>query len=146
MATGTCLWAHWTMITFINSLAPKRCGRNFKIIIFKLISWTDISCAACKIVVRWIPQHSIDDESTLVQVMAWCCQTTSHYLSQCWPRSMWSSGVTRPQWVNPVNADIFRWTSRTCHSLLIQEAVNNVLCDRNIISRRISDGRLYPFL
>ena len=22
--------------------------------------------------------------STLVQVMAWCCQATSHYLSQCW--------------------------------------------------------------
>ena len=26
--------------------------------------------------------------STLVQVMAWCSQVTSHYLSQCWPRSM----------------------------------------------------------
>ena len=29
----------------------------------------------------------------LVQVMAWCCQTTSHYLYQCW------LGVIRPQWV-----------------------------------------------
>ena len=27
------------------------------------------------------------DKSTLVQVMAWCRQATSHYLSQCWPRS-----------------------------------------------------------
>ena len=27
-----------------------------------------------------------DDKSTLVQVMAWCWQATSHYLSQCWPR------------------------------------------------------------
>ena len=26
-----------------------------------------------------------DDKSTLVQVMAWCRQATSHYLSQCWP-------------------------------------------------------------
>ena len=24
-----------------------------------------------------------DDKSTLVQVMAWCCQATSHYLNQC---------------------------------------------------------------
>ena len=40
-----------------------------------------------------------DDKSTLVQVMAWCRQTTSHYLSQCWPRSMTPCGVTRPQWV-----------------------------------------------
>ena len=36
-------------------------------------------------------------ESTLVQVMAWCCQATSHYLGQCWPISMLPYGVTRPQ-------------------------------------------------
>ena len=41
-----------------------------------------------------------DDKSTLVQVMAWCRQATSHYLSQCWPRSMTLYGITRPQWVN----------------------------------------------
>ena len=41
-----------------------------------------------------------DDKSTLVQVMAWCRQATSHYLSQCWPRSLWPYGVTKPQWVN----------------------------------------------
>ena len=31
--------------------------------------------------------------------MAWCRQATSHYLSQCWPRSLSPYGVTRPQWV-----------------------------------------------
>ena len=36
--------------------------------------------------------------NTLVQVMAWCCQATSHYLSQCWPSSVSPYGVTRPQW------------------------------------------------
>ena len=40
-----------------------------------------------------------DDKSTLVQVMAWCHQATSHYLSQCWPRSLSPYGITRPQWV-----------------------------------------------
>ena len=40
------------------------------------------------------------DKSTLVQLMAWCHQATSHYLSQCWLRSMSPFGVTRPQWVN----------------------------------------------
>ena len=39
--------------------------------------------------IKWLPQHIIDYKSTLVQVMAWCCQATSHYLSQYWPRSMW---------------------------------------------------------
>ena len=47
-----------------------------------------------------MPLDLIDDESTLVQVMAWWRQATSHYLSQCWPRSMSPNGVTRPQWVN----------------------------------------------
>ena len=32
--------------------------------------------------------------------MAWCREATSHYLSQCWPRSLMPYGVTRPQWVN----------------------------------------------
>ena len=32
--------------------------------------------------------------------MDWCCQATSHYLSQRWPRSMSPHGVIRPQWVN----------------------------------------------
>ena len=31
--------------------------------------------------------------------MAWCRQAISHYLSQCWPRSMSPYGVTRPQWI-----------------------------------------------
>ena len=46
-----------------------------------------------------MPQDLTDDKSTLVQVMAWCCQATSHYLNQCWPRSPTPYGVTRPQWV-----------------------------------------------
>ena len=40
-----------------------------------------------------------DDQSTLVQVMAWCRQATSHYLSQCWPGSVSPYDITRPQWV-----------------------------------------------
>ena len=43
-----------------------------------------------------------DDKSTLFQAMAWCRQATSHYLNQCWPRSMSPYGVTRPQWVKRV--------------------------------------------
>ena len=31
--------------------------------------------------------------------MAWCHHTTSHYLSQCWPRSMSPCSITGPQWV-----------------------------------------------
>ena len=47
-----------------------------------------------------MPLKLSDDKSTLVQVMAWCRQATSHYLSQLWPRSLSPNGITRPQWVN----------------------------------------------
>ena len=54
---------------------------------------------SCEIALIWMALDFIDDQSTLVQVMAWCRQATSHYLSQCWPRSLSLYGVTRPQWV-----------------------------------------------
>ena len=60
---------------------------------------------------------------TLVQVMAWCRQATSHYLSHCWPRSMAS----------------------LCHNELINIAVLYV-CDQSCIwlsgSLLISDRKL----
>ena len=47
-----------------------------------------------------MPMDLTDYKSTLVQVMAWCRQATSHYLSQCLSRSLSLYGVSRPQWVN----------------------------------------------
>ena len=44
-----------------------------------------------------MPEGLTDDKSTLVQVMAWCRQATSHYLSQCWLSSLSPYGVARPQ-------------------------------------------------
>ena len=34
----------------------------------------------------------------LVEVMAWCCQTTNYYFSQYWHRSVSPYGVTRLRW------------------------------------------------
>ena len=47
-----------------------------------------------------MPQNIPNKKSTLIQVMAWCSQARSHYLSQHW--SMSSYGVTRPHWVNVI--------------------------------------------
>ena len=63
-----------------------------------------------KTALRWMPLDLTDDKSTLVQVMAWCRQATSHYLSQCWPRSMSPNGVTRLQWVKcNLQTDVMDW-------------------------------------
>ena len=47
-----------------------------------------------------------EDISILVQVMAWCHQATSHYLSQYWPRSLSPYDVTKPQYVTTNNNSI----------------------------------------
>ena len=49
---------------------------------------------------RYLQMFLTDDKSTLVQLMAWCHQTPSHYLIQCWLSYMWPHGINRPQWVN----------------------------------------------
>ena len=72
---------------------------NLRKVIFKLILVNGGWGISYEIALRWMPQDLTDDKSTLVQVMAWCLQATSHYLSQCWPRSTSPNGVTRHQWV-----------------------------------------------
>ena len=88
----------WKLV-WINSLAPGKFEWNFRYIIFKWILVIDGWSISCEIALIWMLLDFTDDQSTLVQVMAWCHQTTSHYLSQCWPRSLSPYGVTRPQWV-----------------------------------------------
>ena len=49
---------------------------------------------------EWMTEELIDGQSTLGQVMAWCCLATSHYLTHGWPRCMLPDDITRPQRVN----------------------------------------------
>ena len=56
-----------------------------------------------------------DDKSTLVEVMPWCHQATSHYLGQCWPSFMSPYGVTRPQWVKISLVHTGSWYIAACH-------------------------------
>ena len=88
-------WTHQPSFTGVNSLAPG----NFKSVIFKLMSMIDILRTSCEIALMRMPQIHIGDKSVLVQVMVWCRQATSHYQSQCWPRSLSPYGTTGPQWV-----------------------------------------------
>ena len=83
----------------INSLATGRPRCLFKTAIFNLVLLIGIFTLSNDNALRWMPRDLTDDKSTLVQVMAWCIQATSHYLRQCWPRSLSPYGITRPQWV-----------------------------------------------
>ena len=46
-----------------------------------------------------MPWDLTNAESVLFQVMDWCHQATSHYLNQCWLRSLAPYGITGPQWI-----------------------------------------------
>ena len=72
-----------------------------------------------------------DDQSTLVQIMAWCHPSTSHYLSQCWPKSMSPYGITRAQWVeqNYVRQPIKTWERRPFYHMSARENCSQI---RNI--------------
>ena len=90
-----CLWQSTTLTP-----APGRSECNSKNVIFNLLLLICIFRSSHDNAVWWMPQDLTDDKSTLVQVMAWCHQATSHYLSQCWLSSMSPCGIARPQWVN----------------------------------------------
>ena len=86
----------------VNSLAPGEFEWNFRYVIFKQVLVIDGWGISCEIALMWMLLDFTDDQLTLVQVMAWCRQATSHYLSQCWLRSMSPYGLTRPQWVKSI--------------------------------------------
>ena len=81
-------------MTSLNSLAPRTCGSNLKIV--AVISKLSVIST---LILAWYHEdflgncshvnatECIDNESTSVQVMASWCQRTSVYLSQCWPRA-----------------------------------------------------------
>ena len=104
LQTGTCLIRRNAqsngMQVWLNSLTPGKFEWYFRYVIFKSILVIDCSGISCEIALIWMSLDFTDDQSTLVQVMAWCHQATSHYLSQWWPRFLSPYGVTRPEWVN----------------------------------------------
>ena len=93
--------------TRLNSLVPGKFEWNFKhVICNKIFSywwWRHFLWNCPDMNVTGLNWWS----STLAQVMAWCRQATSHYLSQCWPRSLSPYGIIRPQWVKLASSGQF---------------------------------------
>ena len=86
----------------LSSLSYGRFEGNFIKVNFKLVLMIDGSGISVEIDFRLILLDLTNDNSTLVQVMAWCRQATSRYLSQWRPCSTSPYGVTRRQWVNVI--------------------------------------------
>ena len=84
----------------INSLAPGRYGSKFKSIISTNISCIQFMTSSNEFSLRRMPQNTCEDKLTLVQILAWCHWATSHYLNQCWLRSVSPYCIISSQWVN----------------------------------------------
>ena len=82
-----------------------------------------------------MPQDRTDYKSTLVQVMDWWRQATSHYLNQCWPRSPMPYGVTRPQWVKNASFMIAHPNAQ-CRTLILTDLLNSFNSLRTRRNRR----------
>ena len=91
---------------------------------------------SCEIALIWMLLDLTYEKSTLVQVMAWCRQATSHYLSQCWPRSLSPHGVTRPQWVNILT--LYRYISTIVSSQFILSVSHIIYTDSVLTVTNIS--------
>ena len=114
----------------INSLAIGRFDCDSKNVIFNLVLLIGIFRSSHDNALLWMPQDLTDDKSTLVQVMAWCRQATSPYLSQCWRSSLSPYGIDRPQWVNSLATGGFGSTFESAVSeLILQNKFMSISCE-----------------
>ena len=96
-------WTSASKLNFRNCMRQNQCFTN---LLGTLIMTNVCSCRSppmqfphacngfkfrgncCEIALMWMPQNTFDDNSTLVQAMVGCRQSTSHYWSQFWSGSM----------------------------------------------------------
>ena len=108
-------WPHYQLICPLDSY--------FKNVILKILQ-LDIMSTSCETDLRSL---SLNDRLTVVQIMAWCFQAPSHYPNQCWPSSLMTYGITRPQWVdNKLLPHFITKAKYTDHS------ENNLTCEGSV--------------
>ena len=78
----------------INSLAPGRFELNFRYAPFQLILVIHGCGISCEIALMWLSLDLTDDKSTLVPVMAWCRQATSHFTWSYVDQVLWCHMVS----------------------------------------------------
>ena len=86
--------------------------------------------------------YLINYKSILVQVMAWCRQAPSHYLSQRWYRSLSPYGVARPYWVIKITVGLTLCNWQAYHSCAMGYCYFNIwwVCWYPLISYTIPAG------
>ena len=76
---------------------------------------------SCDTDLRWMSLDLTMGKPSVVQVMAWCRQATSHFLSQRWPRFCGHIAVNRPQCARESNLGDWKvlWGVSPYHTLCV---------------------------
>ena len=95
-------WCLWCLIlhTSSNTLRPRHNGRHFADDIFKWIFLNENIWIPIKISLKFVPQGSINNIPSLVQIMAWRRPGYKPLSEPMMVRLPTHICVTRPQWAN----------------------------------------------
>ena len=94
-----------SQFNLFNTLRPRKNGRRFTEDVFKCIFLNENAWISLKISLKFVPNGSINNIPTLVQIMAWR-RTGDKPLSEPMMDSLLTHiCVTRPQWVNEIDME-----------------------------------------
>ena len=77
-------WDNVNKEIIINILRQRPNGQRFPDDILKGIFSNENVCIASKMLLKFVTMGPVNNIPSLVQIMAWRRQATSHYLNQCW--------------------------------------------------------------
>ena len=119
----------------VNQLRPRQNGRRFADDTFKRIFLNENVIISIKISLKSVPKGSINNNPALVQIMAWR-RSGGKPLSEPMMVSLLTHiCVTRPQWVNPSNAEtgVFRgYSGCRCAGPCVARSRQEWYCIRRI--------------
>ena len=98
----------WVMpcgVLNLNTLRPGQDGRHFADDIFMCILFNENCCILIKFSLKYVPKGPIDNNPTLVQIMAWRRSGDKPFSEPMMISLPTHICVTRPQWVNSLRLD-----------------------------------------
>ena len=111
---------------WLNTLRWRQNGRQFPDDKFKCISFDENVWISLKMSMKFVPKVRINNITSLVLIMAWCGQATSHYLNQWWFILLTHICVTWPRWVNSCHVEYIWRIIKICFSFLNTETAQVV--------------------
>ena len=109
-----CIWKY-----DVNSSLTRQNGRDFSGDIFRCIFINETFCILIRILLKFVPKGPIDNDPSLVKIMAWRRTGDKPLSEQCWHNSLKHICCTRGRWVKPYECIPYPVTFRSSRILHI---------------------------